>query len=272
MNSLDSIAIVACCYRMPAAEVMRRVRRLLADEPVPIIGYLVSSLHEHESNLGAGWTALPSDNLDFDFSAYLVGARAVVERGYTGKTVLFINDTLFTDHAAQANFRATWRQRGLVAAIEPPAIAGKADAYTTMCLRNPWSGLGLYITSFCLLVNMRGLALMLLLREFADEDGVTHEHDVDSADWGARLPGAFRQFIKAALVYPNSPYLWYRLRSGSYSSEQLRSKARSIYFEHRLSGAIAAAGCLLPSNAGPRWGSYLALSEWLFRVRRSLVL
>lgn len=270
MTASAPIVIVACCYRLPATEVKRRVQRLLADEQLKIAGFVVSSLHEREVDLGDGWTALPSDNLDFDFSAYLTGARTVVERGYASQTVLFINDTLFTDHAAYANFRAAWRQRGLIGEIEIPAIAGKADAYTTMCLRNPWSGLGLYITSFCFLLNAHALTLMLRLREFAEEDGVTHEVDVNTANWGAPLPGAFRQFIKAALVYPSSPYLWYRLRSGSYSPAQLRSKARCIYFEHRLSGAIAAAGCLLPSNAGPRWGVYLALSERLFRLRRRL--
>lgn len=270
MTTTDSITIVACCYRIPAAEVVRRVRELVGNDPAIVTGYVVSSLHERESDLGNGWTALPSDNLDFDFSAYFTGAHAAFRSGTSSQVVMFLNDTLFTDHAAAANFRAAWRQRGLIRDIELPAMAGKADEYTTICLRNPWSGLGIYVTSFCFVLNGAALQLMLRLRDLAEEDGVTHKHDVNSASWGVRLPGAFRQFLKAALVYPGSPYLWYRLRSGSYSTVQLRSKARSIYFEHRLSGAIAENGCLLPTNAGPRWGTYIAMSERLFRIRRRL--
>lgn len=266
MTSSLSVAVVACCYRMPAAEMVHRLRGLLAEQPISVTGFVVSANQTQESDMGGGWTALPSDNVDFDFSAYFAGAEAVVKRGLSEQPVLFVNDTLFTDHAAKANFRAVWRQLGLIRDIELPAIAGKADAYTTVCLRNPWSGLPLYVTSFCFLLNPPALALMRRLREFAEADGVTHEHDVDSQAWGANLPGALRQFFKAALVYRESSYLWYRLRTDNYSPAQLKSKARCIYFEHRLSGAVGEAGCLLPSNAGPRWATYLRVAEYAQRL------
>lgn len=266
----DSIAIVACSYRFSPEEMMRRVLRLLAGQAVEVRGFVVSAQLEQERELGGGWTALPTDNVDFDFSAYLTGAEAVVARGLSDRPVLFLNDTMFTNHAAKANFRAIWRQLGVLQDIELPAMAGKADPYTTVCLRNPWSGLDRYVTTFCFLLNPKALGLMLRLRAFADEDGVTHDHDIDASAWGERLPGAFRQFLKANLAYRRSPYLWYRLREGSYTPAQLRSKARCIFFEHRLSGAIGEAGCLLPSNAGPRWGAYLAFHERLHHVRRRL--
>ena len=250
MHISDSITVVACCYRIPATELVRRVRELVGTEPVAITGFVVSSLHKVKSDLGNGWTALPSDNIDFDFSAYFTGAYAASKLNSTDQVVLFINDTLFTDHAATANFRAAWRQRGLIRQIGLPAIAGKADKYTTICMRSPWSSLGVYVTSFCFVLNGPALKLMLRLREFAEDDNVTHEYDVDSAAWGSRLPGQFR--------------------SGDYSASQLRSKARAIYFEHRLSGEIAANGCLLPTNAGPRWGTYIAISDRFFRLRRQL--
>ncbi len=263
-----SISVVACCYKLPSAEMVRRLRGLFMDRSIFVTGFVVSAKHQREFDLGDGWTALPSDNLDFDFSAYLTGADAVVACGKGEQPVLFVNDTLFTDHAAQANFHAVWRQVGLIRDLELPAIAGKADPYTTVCLRNPWSGLQLYVTSFCFLLNGPGVALMRRLREFAEADGVTHEHDVDAPAWGSHLPGDFRQLIKAALVYRESAYLWYRLRTAKYSATQLRSKARAIYFEHRLSGAIGAEGCLVPSNAGPRWGTLLWLAEYIHRLFR----
>ncbi len=264
------VTIVACCYRIPPQDMKVRIQKLMRDSSIKVTGWVVSALLKEESDLGEGWTALPSDNVDFDFSAYFAGARAALDRGLGHEPVLFLNDTLFTDHAAQAHFRAIWRQLGLVADIELPAIAGKADPYTTVCLQNPWSGLGVYMTTFCFILNAPALPVLLGLRSLAEHDGVTHEHDIATPAWGHGLPPAFRQFLKAALVYPRSPYLWYRLRGGSYSSAQLRSKARCIYFEHRLSGAIGQSGCLLPANAGPRWTIFLKLHETLFRLRKRL--
>ncbi len=270
MSKIDAVTIVACCYRIPAQDMMARVQKLLGDRSATVTGWVVSALQKGVADLGQGWTALPSDNVDFDFSAYFAGAQAALDRGLGTGPVLFLNDTLFTDHAAQAHFQAIWRQLGLIADIELPAIAGKADPYTTVCLQNPWSGLGVYMTTFCFILNAPALPVLLELRSLAEQDGVTHANNIDSPEWGQQLPPAFRQFLKAALVYPRSPYLWYRLRGGSYSSAQLRSKARCIYFEHRLSGAIGRAGCLLPANAGPRWTLFLKFHETLFRLRKRL--
>jgi len=152
-----------------------------------------------------------------------------------------------------------------------PAMAGKTDLYTTMCLRSPWSGLDRYVTTFCFVVNPQSLQMMLQLRDWASEDDVTHEHDIHSTSWGTRLPGQFRQFVKANIAHSCSPYLWYRLRDKPHAPEQLRSKARCIYFEHRLSGAVGQAGCLLPTNAGPRWRTYLAAHELLSHLWRRVL-
>lgn len=265
-----SLTVVACCYRLAPEEMIRRIQRLFVGQPVRVSGFAVSAHLAESRQLQDGWTALPTDNDDFDFSAYLTGALAAAERGLADEPVLFVNDTLFTNHAAGANFKAVVRLLGVVRDIELPAIAGKTDRYTTICLRNPWNGLDQYVPTYCFLLNAKGVAALLQLRRWAEDDGVTHDHDVGSPAWGSRLAPAFREFLKASLVYQRSPYLWYRLRDGRYSAAQLRSKARCIYFEHRLSGAIGSAGCILPSNAGPRWGSYLAIQERLSRLRRRL--
>jgi len=155
-----------------------------------------------------------------------------------------------------------------VKALELPAIAGKADLYTTVCLRSPWSGLDRYVTTFCFMLNQHALPLMLQLREMADCDGVTLDRQVDDPKWGEHLAPAFRQFLKANLVYVQSPYLWYRLRETPFTPTQLSSKARTIYFEHRLSGTVSNRGCMVPTNAGPRWATYLNLHErWSYVLR-----
>jgi hypothetical protein len=266
----ESIAIVACSYHLSASDTAARLRQLLPEGATVRASFIVAASAVETQDLGHGWKVIPTDNLDFDFSAYLTGAAMVADQASGATAIIFLNDTLFTDHAAEANFRALWRQMGLIQAIQMPAISGKADQYTTVCLRNPWSGLGQYISSYCFALNPPALALMLRLREWAEQDDVTHEPAVDSPAWGAKLPGAFKEFLRANLIYRRSPYLWYRLAGTAFSPAQLTSKARCIYFEHRLSGAIAEAGCMLPTNAGPRWSFYLSTHERLSRFRRRL--
>ena len=257
----NAVVIVACSFRLTPKDMHLRLKKLIDKYKFNAHGFIISSQAQKEQDMGSGWTLLPSDNIDFDFSAYFVGAEAVIARHPDAKAVLFINDTLFTNHAAEANFRAVWRHVGLIQEIEIPAIAGKADRYTTICLKNPWSGLNSYISTFCFLLNLQALEIMRQLRIEADKDDITFEHGLKSSAWGARLPSAFRQFLKANLLYRSSPYLWYRLRNNIYTDDQLLSKARTIYFEHRISGEIGRLGCLVPSNAGPRWNSYLVFHE-----------
>lgn len=247
---------------------LHRIRRLIGFR-AKVIGYVVCANESIERVITPGWVLLPTDNQDFDFSAYLTGTERVRRSHPESSVVIFLNDTLFTDHAAAANFKALWRQVGLMKSLEIPAIAGKADPYTTVCLQNPWSGLGIYVTSFCFMLNQHAIKYMLQLRAMADSDCVTLEKSVDDQMWGDKLPPAFRQFIKANLVYKQSPYLWYRLKETNFEPQQLSSKARAIYFEHRLSGAISRNGCMVPTNAGPRWSTYLNFHERWSRVLRS---
>ena len=263
----DDIIIVACCFRLSPEDMLNRLRHLIGSRS-GIVGYLVCANASIERTLAPGWILLPSDNRDFDFSAYLKGAERVRQAHPESRAVVFLNDTLFTNHAAAANFNALWRQVGLIQSLELPAIAGKTDPYTTVCLRNPWSGLAKYVTTFCFMLNRHAITFMFQLRAMADRDGVTLERSVDDPLWGNGLHPAFRQFLKASLVYAQSPYLWYRLRETKFSPQQLSSKARTIYFEHRLSGAISEAGCIVPTNAGPRWSAYINFHERWNRVLR----
>lgn len=263
----DDIVIVACSFRLSPEDMLNRLQRLVGSTS-RVVGYIVCSKARSERALAPNWTLLQTDNRDFDFSAYFTGAKQVLEAHPESRAVIFLNDTLFTNHAAAANLKALRRQVGLVKSLELPAIAGKAELYTTVCLRNPWSGLNRYVTTFCFMLNRKALPLMLQLREMAECDGVTLGRQVSDPEWGEQLAPAFRQFLKANLIYEQSPYLWYRLREGKFAPEQLTSKARTIYFEHRLSGAVSDVGCIVPTNAGPRWTTYLDFHERLSRVVR----
>lgn len=265
------LAIVACSFRLKPEEMLSRLEKLFGDLK-SVRGYIASSKIKVEKVLDNGWRLIPADNNDFDFSAYLAGAEKVHTHHPEVNVILFVNDTLFTNHAPRANYSALLRQVGLMKELEIPAICGKADLYATICLRNPWSGLDRYITSYCFMLNRKALEIMLQLRTMAEQDCVSNTLHVDSPSWGISLPNAFRQFVKANLVYHSSSYLWYRLREDTFTPEQLSSKARAIYFEHRLSGAVAERGCIVPSNAGHRWWLYIYIFEWIFRIRRKIEL
>ena len=259
--------IVACSFRLSPEEMLNSLEGLLGDLRC-VRGYIVSSTIPREQLLENGWRLVPTDNLDFDFSAYLTGAERVNLHHPEARVIIFVNDTLFTNHAPRANFTALLRHAALIKELEIPAICGKADLYATICLKNPWSELDRYITSYCFMLNRKSLEIMLELRALAEQDGVTHTVSVDSSTWGRGLPKAFHQFVKANLVYDSSSYLWYRLREAKFTTEQISSKARAIYFEHKLSGSVAKAGCMVPTNAGHRWWLYLFVWEWIFRLSR----
>lgn len=264
------INVVACAYRMPQQTFVKRLSDLLSSYGLKVTGYVASAKCETAVALDNDWTALPSDNEDFDFSAYQVGANAVLTAGRAHHLTLFVNDTLFTNHAAAANLRAMERQFGLMQSLAGPAIAGKCDRYTAVCLRNPWNDLSTFVSTYCFALNEEGLGIFVTLPELADLDGLSRDRSLADASWGSELSHAFREFMRAHLVYKSSPYLWYRLRKANFSAEQLRSKARCFYFEQRLSGEIGKLGCIVPINAGPRWSMYLAFHERLGRIKRRI--
>lgn len=268
MSNKVDLCVVVCCFQMNAADVKRKMQHLLSGKAVRVRGFVVSSKHETDFDLLDDWTALSCDNIDLDFSAYFRGADAIIQQGLIDCPVLFLNDTLFTQHSAYVNFAAVWRQFCLIKQLDIPAIVGKADRYTTICMNNPWGGQLVYITTFCFLLNAKALPLFQSLQRLAQNEGLDPRYQINAFGWGERVPITMREFIKAALIYDGSPYLWYRLKKSTYDIRHLTNKARCIYYEHRLSGLISKEGCILPSNAGPRWAAILTLGEWLARLTR----
>jgi hypothetical protein len=214
------------------------------------------------------WRSIAGDNVDLDFSAYFAGGEWLSHEGATHG--VFLNDSLFRSHATETNLRAVMRLLPLLCEMELPAIAGKADAYTTMVHSNPWSGLGCYVSSYCFALNRHALIALAQLRRFAALEGLSGAEALSDPDWGSGLLPAFREFLRANLIYRSSPYRWRGFDRHAVNDDLLRRKARCIYFEHRLSGEIARTGCLLPSNAGVVWQTRLFLAERVAMARQFL--
>ncbi len=182
--------------------------------------------------------------------------------------MLFVNDTLFTKHAAACILGRVLGADELLRQLRVPAICGKLDPYRSICLRNPWSGHEAYISTFCFLLNSTAQPALRQLREHAHSDGVFATADVADATWGQTMPAIFREYIRAHLSYAGSPYLWPQAANGD--TLLLHKKACCVYFEGRLSGSIADGGAMVAINAGPRAQADIAMHELAARAGRSL--
>jgi hypothetical protein len=274
---MDSVHVVACCHQFEPAAVAARLNRLGERLGVRWNGLLIDNAAQAKAPRGNSalddgvhrWRSIAGDNTDLDFSAYMAGAEWLAEQGV--RQGLFLNDSLFRLHAALTNLQAILRLWSLVGEIQLPAIAGKADPYTTIVHANPWSGLGCYVSSYCFILNRQALSILTQLPRYAEVEGLAGSESLLESTWGSGLTPAFREFLRANLAYRSSPYLWRGFERHEVDAALLRRKARCIYFEHRLSGEIARTGCLLPSNAGVLWQTRLFLAERWAQARRTLI-
>ena len=261
----ELVTVVGCVHGMSPAEFVDRMNRLGDRLGVSWRGLVIdnaarSSLlpdldHAHR------WTLRNGGNTDLDFGAYFSGGEWFVQGD--APACLFVNDSLFRLHAAAENLRALLRLWPLLSQVHAPALLGKADPYSTMCLASPWSGLGVYVSSYGFALNRAAAPILASLAVHADADGLVLDRAISDPAWGRGLTVAFREFLRANLIYPGSPYRWRGFSRHVVDEAMLRHKARCIYFEHRLSGEIAREGCLLPSNAGAFWQTRLFIAERL---------
>ena len=263
--------VVACCYALSAREFRLRLDALAAQLGVAFCGVIVdnrgSDLPQNDSN----WDYIAGSNRDHDFSAYVEGLEHCVELAAGEPDVmLFLNDSLMTLHAPRVNAKAVVGYADLLARLAVPAICGKADRYAMLCHRNPWSGLPLYVSSYCFLLNHLAYGILRALPDFADTDGLNRDHLIHDNAWGVGLQANFREFIRAYVHYGHSTFVWPGLQRYSIDDRLVSIKARCIYLEHRLSGEIARDGCLIPINARALSRVQLYLAEKVVALRCSL--
>lgn len=271
----STIRLVGCCFHLDPVDFSRRLAALAAKSGHGLEGVIVCNAPGSRlDGAPTGIAVLEGTNETLDFSAYFEGLGTF--GALVDGPVLFVNDSLFTKHDAKAVLGMVLALVPLVAQSHCAALAGVSHPYMTACLRNPWSGDGRYISSFCFLANRPACDILLRMQQWAIEDGLPPSPTaaLSDDDWGMRLSPPFREMIRTHLVYDPSPYAWPRARARDGVELLAWKKARCVYFEHRLSGAIGIEGALLPVNAGPRAGLKLLLAEQraaFFRKLRSSV-
>jgi len=269
--SPPGVSTVAVSFHLPPAELIARLQASVARRGTHLRGIVVSNNPKHPlASPSIDFEVIRGSNAHLDFSGYFEGLErllAVNPDAATGN-VLFVNDSLIVKHAADCIIHRVLGLDSLLAQLKVPAIGGKLDPYRSICLRNPWSGHAGYVSSFCFLLNALAQSTIRGLLGGAAADGVLASSPLTDPAWGAGIPPVLREQIRAHLVYEGSPYLWQS--SVDHPAEQILKKARCVYFESRLSGAIGSDGAVLPINSGPRSQANIFVRESLARIARAL--
>jgi hypothetical protein len=271
MRTTLEIRAVCVCYHLAPGDFAARLQSLAARANARLHGVIIGNHAGHPAGVRHGdMEVLRGTNAHLDFSGYFEGLEHLLSTHGSAAdgNVLFVNDSLFTKHSAAAILPRVLKLDELLKQLEVPAIGGKLDPYRSICTRNPWSGQAGYVSSFCFLLNARAQPTLRRLIDDARADGVLSDAPVGDALWAASLDPLMREHIRAHLVYQGSPYLWPGANHSD--SELVRKKARCVYFEHRLSGAIGLGGAVVPINAGPRSRAGLLLGETIARASRAL--
>jgi hypothetical protein len=265
---MEPLSTVAVCYHLEPNAFARRLQEIARSCGHEVRGVVVDN-RGRAAAMPDGFELLRGSNEHLDFSGYFEGLHWLLERNprVTSGNVLFANDSLITNHCGRSIGSRVIELDPLLRQLRGPAIGGKLDPYRAICLRNPWSGHGGYVSSFCFLLNAQALPAMGRLVDDARMDRVLVDRPIEDEAWGQGMPVLLRELIRAHLAYSNSPYLWPLASSGN--TELCRKKACCVYFENRLSGTIGSQGAVVPINAGPRARTEIYLHESLARFVRA---
>ena len=266
----DTLTTVACSYGMEPVR-LRRALQSIGDRLGVVFGGVIVCNGAHALPADDGdWQFVRGSNIELDFSAYHEGAGHLQRTGLRGRSVLFLNDSTFTRHNAYRVLKALLVYRPPLENTILPAIAGKTDTYDNVCYENPWSRLPVYVSSFCFLLNAPALDALTEVRQQADADLGSSLTDLSSREWGARVPMAFREYLKTHLSHAGTSVSWYQLSQYRGNAALLKKKARCVYSEHRLSGEIGREGIVFAVYPRMRMKASFFLFEQAAKIARLL--
>ncbi|MBV5330563.1 MAG: hypothetical protein JZU65_23525 [Chlorobium sp.] len=267
---LKIVTIVGCCYHLTPNEFARWLVNQAAKIGLQLQGVIISNNALHPLNIYYSSIRVQTGSNEYlDFSGYFEGLQSLQsETPEIRDVILFVNDSLITKHSGALILRKTLAHIALCREMRCAAIVGKADNYTSICLKNPWSGTQMYISSFCFMLNHQGQSLLNQMLEFAHKDNILDMHRVHDDDWGANIDSRFCELVRAHLIYGNSPYSWRKDYAVHFDEDILQKKSRCCYFEHRLTGAISAEGALIPINTGFKARTHIFLGEQLAKASK----
>ncbi len=267
-----NITIVGCCYYLSPKEFTNWLEKQARANKISLAGVIVCNNPKHSTEVESRQIrTIQGTNDCLDYSGYFEGLDYVLKNraDSDSQAVLFVNDSLITKHCGELVLKETLKHFNLANEINCPAMVGKADEYFAICLKNPWSQLNKYISSYCFILNNAGIEIFRQLPQLAESDNVLLPNRIQNPDWGNNIATGFCELIRAHLVYKSSPFYWPG-QSGFCDEEIIRKKALCCYYEHKLSGMIGARGALVPINAGFRTKLKIWLGEQIASVKRAV--
>lgn len=266
-----SLTTVVCSYAISPADIAKLLAEYGRRLGVHFHGSIIANGRHELTGVGADWTARKGSNKELDFSAYQEGLEALGQTWESAPgVVLFINDTAFQKHHGFDIVRSLMPYLDPVAECVVPAMAGKADAYDNICYRSPWSGLPVYLSTFCFLLNRPALPAIAGVLSYVEADLGDKTIDLDDPAWGHGLETAFRVYLRCHLTYSGISNAWYQLIEKRDNRRLIIQKARAVYYEHRLSGDIGANGVLFNIYPTLRKKWHFFLREQQAKVKRRL--
>ena len=175
--------IVAVCYQLQPAEFAAKLQSLASRSGFLLRGTVTCNNAMHAGTAApCELTVVQGSNSLLDFSGFFEGLERLLAQDPETEegNVLFVNDSLFTKHAAGCILGYVLDLDPMLRRLAVAAIAGKMDTYQSVCLRNPWSGLPGFITTFCFLLNSQALSALRHLKSDAVADGVLTDIDVQA--------------------------------------------------------------------------------------------
>lgn len=265
------LSVVACSFTLAPDRLAAQLGDIGHRLGTPLGGVVVSNGAHPLPAATADWCFIQGSNDDLEFSAYREGlAWLQRDGGAVPEAVLFANDTLFTKHHARRLLTDLLRHRALLESVDVAAIAGKTDSYDNVCHASPWSGLPVYVSTFCFLLNQSALPALATLGAQADADLGSRQLDPADPAWGTGLTAPFRAYLRAHLLHAGNSLSWYQLARHGSDRRIIARKARSVYSEHRLSGEIGVHGVLIALYPRLRMRARFFLFEQWAKLRRRL--
>lgn len=267
-----SLLVVACSYSLNPSEMIKKLVKLDKKFNLNLSGVVVSNgAHGFESD-NKDWPIIKGSNIDHDFSAYFEGARFLSsKKKLDDVTIIFLNDSFFTSHNTYRYFHLLLNLVPLIVNVKHPAIIGRVSYYNSICFKNPWSDLNVFVPTYCFALNIRGTKILLNLNRLAGIDGLTNDTQVVDNNWGKKLNSQFFEYLRSVVIIKESPYFWKQFIAYSPDKALLYKKARCIYFEHRLSGELAKDGCIIPINSGVARFLYLLACDFISSKTKKII-
>ncbi len=263
---MNSYNLIVCCHSITPSKMVDNISVLEKKFNFKAKGVIVdnSDIVDNNAELkNSNFKLIKGSNKYLDFSAYFEGNKNISISQKKSNNIIFLNDSFFIKHNVINNFKLVLKHINLLDEISEPVIIGRGSNYHSICHRNPWSKLDIFIPTYCFALNNSALHVLNSLEEMLFEDGF--KGAISAKDFYKNLDSSFYNLMKSSVNSFNSPYSW-KKENFHASDEILQKKALCIYFEHRLSGEIGKKGCIIPTNAGIKGELFFNLNDFLKKI------